>query len=190
VDCADVDCANNPNCYGSGSDWGYGSGEGNNTGNNDEPKGDGLSGEARNLTCYVGASVKADGTGTPCTKSYNRAEPDETDKPCLSGNKCLTGNFAHGWSTAFGCFRNDASIAETKAAIEAACKADTECAKYNDGGVPKDGWTVCKTDECNECKSPSQWDSLGKEGTGDAIAPLMLMGPGMVLFASVIVFMW
>lgn len=140
--------------------------------------------EAANLTCYVGASMKADGTATPCTKSYNRAEPDKTDKTCLSGNKCLTGKFAHGWSTAFGCYKNDVNIAATKDAIEAACRADTECAKYNDGGVPKEGWTVCDTDGCNECKNPISED-LGKEGAGDAIAPLMLIG----LLASLVVFM-
>ena len=51
--------------------------------------------------------------------------------------------------------------------IVAACKADADCGKYNPDG-PKQGWNVCKTNECNECNS------------GGHVAPSLIIGVAAV----------
>merc|ERR550537_1665017 len=70
----------------------------------------------------------------------------------VEGTTCLTAKYEGDWLAAYGCIP-DSSLALTKLAIQQACAADPDCNKWNPGGVPADGYTECKTDNCNECNS-------------------------------------
>ena len=87
------------------------------------------------LICKLGAASQADKScaTTTCPKS---------------SHSCLTGHYAHGRDAAYGCYA-DSVMETTKAAIVAACKADTLCMKYNPNGP--ESFTACTEDNCNAC---------------------------------------
>jgi len=101
------------------------------------------------LSCNVGASTQADktcgvtsvtaGTGYGCT---------------AEGYSCFTINYFGDWFAAYGCLKDD-EIDSMKEVYKQACAADSECEKWNPGGEPKNGYTICKEDDCNPCNNAS-----------------------------------
>jgi hypothetical protein len=62
------------------------------------------------------------------------------------------------------------------ASIIDACKADPECKKFDPDG-PLDGFTACKTDNCNSCNAEVNW-------TGALAPSLALLAVTLLAIAS------
>merc|ERR1712032_1696888 len=113
--------------------------------------------------------MNADGSSTDCTKSTKRFKDNGppgkvTGDNCTQENHaCLTGKFAEGWNTAFGCYKKD-TIAKVQTTIKNGCNSDNACKTANKDGVPKEGWTSCSTNDCNECGVSAGADDVSTDG--------------------------
>jgi hypothetical protein len=106
------------------------------------------------ITCRYGALSNAPGGDRSCGTRDMGTTPYQDQVCDDSTHSCLTAAYAGDWFAAYGCYPDNV-IAGTKSFFQAACAADATCSRYNTGGIPKNGWQECKTDECNSCNAAS-----------------------------------